>query len=443
MNFYLTALGCKLNQAEIESMARNIERRGHEIAGDPKLADWVIVNTCAVTHVAVRKSRQLIRQLRRANPLMRIVLTGCYVDILPQEAEELTDIDLLLPNADKDALVERVLALAAAQSVPQVAPNLVEAHRLAGGHTRAFVKIQDGCDNRCTFCVVHIARGPQRSVPPERVFEETGQRLKEGYREIVLTGVNIGAYGRDSARGAPLPPDAQWSLAKLVTHLLQLPITRLRLSSIEPWDFGPELLSLWTDARLCRHVHLPLQSGCEATLRRMGRRYGAAEFGLLVDRIRAAIPDVSITTDLIVGFPGETDQEFEESVELVRGLQLSRLHVFKFSPRPGTPAISLPDAVHPRVAQERSQRLIQLGDELATTFHQRFVGRDVQVLFESAQQMEGANIWSGLTDNYLRVQALSPLDLTNTFATVCCQRADAAGLAGTLLYVSFTGMVRH
>ena len=195
-------------------------------------------------------------------------------------------------------------------------------HRLTGGHTRAFVKIQDGCDNRCTFCVVHIARGPQRSVSPERILQEIRERLAEGYLEIVLTGVNIGAYGRDTAIAAPSPFGEQRSLARLVTRILDLPVTRLRLSSIEPWDLSPDMLELWTDPRLCRHVHLPLQSGCEATLRRMGRRYSAADFARLVEQIRTAIPEVSITTDLIVGFPGETDREFEETLQVVQHLEL-------------------------------------------------------------------------------------------------------------------------
>jgi threonylcarbamoyladenosine tRNA methylthiotransferase MtaB len=433
MNFYLTSLGCKLNQAEIESIARDIEHRGHTLVSDVRLADWAIANTCTVTHIAARKSRQLIRYLKRTNPLVRMALTGCYVDISPQEAQFLADVDLIVANVDKNTLLDRLLEFTSAGRVLQDIPIQATPHRLTGGHTRAMVKIQDGCDNHCTFCVVHIARGPQCSVPPEQVIEEMCERLGEGYREIVLTGVNIGAYGRDSAAAAPLLPSENWSLARLVGRILSLPVTRLRLSSIEPWDFAPELLDMWTDSRLCRHVHLPLQSGCEATLRRMGRRYSAADFERLVTQIRAAVSGVSISTDLIVGFPGETDQEFEESFRLVQQLELSRLHVFRYSPRPGTAAIHLPNPVDPRTAQERSQRLIQLGEELAASFHRRFVGREVQVLFEGSRQAAGMTIWSGLTDNYLRVEAPSAIQLANTLTSVHCYQADATGLRGELL----------
>lgn len=432
MNFYLTALGCKLNQAEIESMARDIERRGHLMVADPRLADWAIVNTCTVTHIAARKSRQLVRQLKRANPSLRMALTGCYTDIAPQEAQALAEIDLVVANVDKDALVDRLLALASLDEASL--PLALEAtpHRLVGGHTRAFVKIQDGCDNRCTFCVVHMARGPQRSVPPTQVVEQVRERLSEGYLEVVLSGVNIGAYGRDSAPEAALPPAAQWSLTRLVRLILEQPVTRLRLSSIEPWDLAPELLELWSDPRLCRHLHLPLQSGSEATLRRMGRRYSVADLARRVGQVREVIPEVSITTDLIVGFPGETDQEFDETMQFVEDLALSRLHVFRYSRRPGTAAIRLPNPVDPRVAQERSARLISLGERLAASFHQRFVGREVEVLFESMHKEDGQAVWDGLTDNYLRVEAPHSGSLSNTLARVRCLRADVHGLRGEL-----------
>jgi len=433
MNFYLIALGCKLNQAEIESMAREIERRGHVLVSDPQWADWAIVNTCTVTHMAARKSRQLIRQLRRANPSMRMALAGCYVDIDAQEARSLADIDLVVANADKDALVDRLLAVASAGDEPANSGRQGAAHRLSGGHTRAFVKIQDGCDNRCTFCVVHIARGPQRSMSPERVLGEIKERLSEGYLEIVLTGVNIGAYGRDSAAGAALPPSEHWSLTRLVARILELPVKRLRLSSIEPWDLSSELLNLWSDTRLCRHLHLPLQSGSEATLRRMGRRYRAEDYARLVQQVRAAIAEASITTDLIVGFPGETEQEFDETMQFVTSLQLSRLHVFKYSPRPGTAAIRLAGPVHPRVAQDRSQRLILLGERLSAAFHQQFVGREVEVLFEGVRHEAGLAIWDGLTDNYLRVEAPNSGNLGNTLARVRCIQADSHRLKGQVL----------
>ncbi len=340
MNIYLTALGCKLNQAEIEALARAVVARGHSVVARPAQAEWAIVNTCTVTHVADKKSRQLIRQMRRANADLRIAVIGCYGEMSPEQAAALDGVALVLPNRDKESVLERILSPVEPAACPP-APGT-----LTLGHTRAFVKVQDGCDNRCAYCIVGIARGPQRSRPPAEVLAEVRARLTEGYREVVLTGVNLGAYGRDSAEGAPLPRGEGWSLARLVRLLLdETPVPRLRLSSIEPWDVTPDLLALWHDARLCRHLHLPLQSGCDATLRRMRRRNTAASYAAIVAEARARIPDLALTTDVIVGFPGESEAEFAETLAFVERLAFSRLHVFVYSRRPGTLAFDLPEQV--------------------------------------------------------------------------------------------------
>ncbi|NLG50985.1 MAG: tRNA (N(6)-L-threonylcarbamoyladenosine(37)-C(2))-methylthiotransferase MtaB [Chloroflexi bacterium] len=436
MNFYLTSLGCKLNQAEIDRLGREIEAHGHRLVETPAAADWAIVNSCTVTHVAARKSRQLIRQLHRANPRLRVAITGCYATMSPDEAAALEGVALLLSNQEKDQAVERILSLD--DPTYPFAPVARPAHGPQVGHTRAFVKIQDGCENHCTYCIVSLARGPQRSRLPEDVLQEVGARLADGYREIVLTGVNIGGYGRDQAEAGPLPISAGWSLARLVRLLLeQTPVERLRLSSIEPWDVTPELLALWDDERynrrLCRHLHVPLQSGSGATLRRMARRYSPDEFAALVDTIRARIPDVSLTTDVIVGFPGESEAEFAESAAFVERMGFARLHVFRYSRRPGTPADRLPDQVPPKVAQQRSEQLMALGQRLATAFHQRFVGREVEVLFEAHSPEGQTHLWDGLTDNYVRVVAPSERELGNVLARVRCHSADENGLRGELL----------
>lgn len=450
MNFYLAALGCKLNQAEVEALARKAEALGHCVVAGPENADWAILNTCTVTHIADRKSRQLIRQLHRLNPNLRLAVTGCYAQVSADEARAIEGVHLVVGNADKERIIERILAFAAPASVPSIP---VASSGLAGslGHTRAFVKIQDGCDNHCTYCIVAIARGPQRSRAPSEVLAEVRARLSEGYREVVLTGVHIGAYGRDSAPGAPLPPQAGWSLARLVRTILdETPVPRLRLSSVEPWDLSSELLDLWPNPGLCRHLHLPLQSGCDDTLRRMGRRYTTERFEQFLTTIRQRTPEISITTDVIVGFPGESEAEFEASLAFIEKMRFARLHVFRYSPRPGTPAAnrtssSLPhsrpearldpmsDSIPPPVAQMRSEALIALGRRMSLDFHRRFVGATVQVLCESAKVVCGGLLWSGLTDNYLRVSAPAQGNLANTLVTMRCDDADETGLRGEVL----------
>lgn len=432
MRFYFHALGCKLNQAELEALARRVKAIGHQVVKRPQDADWAIINTCTVTHVAARKSRQLIRQLRRLNPQLRLAVTGCYAQTSAHEVWALDGVELVIANADKERLLEYIPGLA-----PLTANTSASIFPLCGpgqlGRTRAFVKIQDGCDNRCTYCIVAVARGPQRSRPPTEIVEEVRARALEGYQEVVLTGVHIGAYGRDSAPDAPLPASAGWSLARLVQVILnETPIRRLRLSSIEPWDLSLELLQLWPNPRLCRHVHLPLQSGCDETLRRMGRKYTTQQFAQLVQALRERVPEVSITTDVIVGFPGESDEEFRTSLAFIETMRFARLHVFKYSPRPGTPAFNMPDAIPPPVAQARSEALIALGRRLSLDFHRRFVGHDVEVLFESARRCEGVLLWSGLTDNYLHLSVPATLNLTNVLAKVRCLAASASGLRGEL-----------
>jgi threonylcarbamoyladenosine tRNA methylthiotransferase MtaB len=337
-----------------------------------------------------------LRRCAKARPHSGIVVTGCYAQINPSEARALEGVSMVVGSADKDALVETLIARLGLPARLQGA----NARAPLAGRTRALVKIQDGCDNACTYCIVHVARGRQRSRPMASVLAEVAAREAEGYQEIVLTGVHIGAYGRE--RGE--------SLAELVAKILaHTHFPRLRLTSIEPWDFSTELLRLWEDPRLCRHLHLPLQSGCDATLQRMGRRYTTRFYSDCVARARGAIGDLAVTTDVIVGFPGEDEQEFAESLAYVASLGLARVHVFPFSLRPGTPAASLAAQVPPQLKQERAARMRAVADASLLAFQRRFLGRCMQVLWESAS----GDQWSGLTDNYLRVQATSAHSLRN------------------------------
>jgi len=397
------SIGCRLNIGEMDALARCFSADGHRIVGPGETADLVVFNTCAVTHVASRKSRKVIRQLRRMIPDAKLVVTGCYADLSPAETAAL-GVDLVVANADKD----RLPALLAARGLitpgePVPHPDSDHQGSLPGARTRAFLKVQDGCDNRCTFCIITVARGASRSRAVSEVVREVRELVACGYREVVLTGVHLGSYGQD--RGVP------HGLETLLGAILQdTDIPRVRLSSLEPWDLRPELFSLWSNHRVLPHLHLPLQSGCDATLTRMARHTSQREFSGLLRAARESIPDVGISTDVIVGFPGECDAEFEDSIDFVQAMGFSRLHVFRYSRRDGTAAASMAGHVAPDAMAERSARMHQLGAQLDESFRRSFVGRDLAVLWESSEPFGDVNRWSGLTGNYLRVVTEAPVE---------------------------------
>ncbi len=419
MRVYLDTLGCRLNQAEIERLARYFRAAGHEIVGDPAQADLAVLNTCAVTQKAVADSRQRARQLARAGA-DALALTGCWVSLEPEAAARLPRVRWVVPNAAKEHLPARVLDL------PPEAFDLepVERQPLPGLRlrTRAFIKVQDGCDNRCTFCITTVARGPGRSRPLAEVLDDVRAALRGGAQEIVLTGVHLGSWGHD------LHPRRH--LRHLVAELLErADIPRLRLSSLEPWDLDPAFFDLWQDPRLARHLHLPLQSGCAATLRRMARKTTPAGFRALVEAARARIPGVAITTDIIVGFPGETEEEFAASLAFVASLDLAGGHVFTYSERAGTAAARLPGRVPHRVRKARNARMRAVLDAAAARYRQRFVGHTLSVLWERATRLDAAG-WTllGLSDNYLRVRARAPQNLWNRLTAVRITRVAEDGV---------------
>ena len=416
MRVYLTTLGCKLNQSEIEGWARRLAAAGCYIVTGPANADACIVNTCTVTNVAARKSRQLVRRCTRANPHAQLVVTGCFAEMEPDEVARLPGVALVLGTADKERLTETVAerwGVSLTERGPEM-PNLPSLR------TRALVKIQDGCNNACAYCVVRVARGRERSRSLQDVLDELLARQGEGYQEIVLTGVNIGAYGRGRGK----------TLAGLVSAILDVSqLTRLRLSSIEPWDLSPDLLRQWGSPRLCRHLHLPLQSGCDATLRRMNRRCSTAKYRDLVSHVREAIPDVAVTTDIIVGFPGETDEEFEASAEFVAEMDFARVHVFAFSPRPGTSAALMPQQVRAPIKKARAARMRAIAEASGRAFRARFLGRTTDVLWETRQ----GDTWSGLASSYIRVMATSRRELHNQVTTVRLLEVTEGGVRGELV----------
>lgn len=434
MRVRLESLGCRLNTSEIESMARGFIAAGHSVVGPDEPADLCVLNTCAVTHVAARKSRQLARHLKRTNPGARLVLTGCHAELEPEQVAAL-GVDLIVGNQDKDHLVKLVTEHAHRLRPEKSQSPIPKGHNISdlqsqylypGARTRAFLKVQDGCDNRCTFCIVTVARGASRSYPADDVVAQVQGLVRAGYQEVVLSGVHLGSYGHDLGD--------QRGLSHLVRRLLdETDVPRLRLSSLEPWDLDADFFTLWSDPRLGRHLHLPLQSGCDATLRRMARRTTTADFAELVAAARAAIPDLSVTTDIIVGFPGETEAQFTQSLEVVEAMAFAKLHVFRYSRRVGTVAASMPDQVPPEVMAERSHRMHALGAQLERAFRHRFVGRTLDVLWETSEPNGDGLVWKGLTDNYLRVTAPGGPGLRNqvTPARLIAEAPD--GLLGQIV----------
>jgi threonylcarbamoyladenosine tRNA methylthiotransferase MtaB len=421
MKIYLDTIGCRLNQAEIEGFARQFRLAGHTLVADPAEADLALVNTCAVTAAAVSDSRQKMRQMSRAGA-GDVVATGCWATLAPGEAAALPGVSQVVPNRDKDRLVGDLLGIS--QETFDLEP--VERQPLPGARlrTRAFIKVQDGCNNRCTFCITALARGPARSRPIAQVLEDIRHAVAGGTLEIVLTGVHLGSWGQD------LSPRLHLSdLLRAILEGSEAP--RLRLSSLEPWDLDAGFFELWRDPRLCRHLHLPLQSGCAATLRRMARKTTPAAFAGLVAQARLAIPDVAITTDLICGFPGESEAEFAESLDFVRQMRFAGGHVFTYSPRPGTAAARMPNQVpHPTRKHRNAQMRLALA-ESAEDYQGRFIGQMLPVLWESAAAL-GPEGWEmkGLTGNYLRVSARAPRRLWNQITPVRLSGFDPEGLVG-------------
>jgi threonylcarbamoyladenosine tRNA methylthiotransferase MtaB len=419
MKIYLDTIGCRLNQAEIEQYACQFRLAGHTLVPDPEQADLAVVNTCAVTSAAVSDSRQKIRQLAR-HGVRQIAVTGCWSTLNPTDAAALAGVRRVIPNLQKDRLVPDLLQVA----LPEFDPQEAGRQPIPGARqrTRAFIKVQDGCNNRCAFCVTTMARGPGRSRPIPAVLADI--RAAGDSREVVLTGVHLGSWGQDLLPASPLQ--------HLVEAILkETDVPRLRLSSLEPWDLHAGFFRLWQDPRLCRHLHLPLQSGCAATLRRMARKTTPESFAALVAAARLAIPDVAITTDIITGFPGESEAEFQESLAFVRQMHFAGGHVFAYSARPGTAAARLPDQVPHLQRKERNARMRAVFAEASQAYQSAFIGQVMPVLWESAAGL-GEDGWemSGLTGNYLRVNAKASRSLWNQITPVRLSTLTPDGLFG-------------
>jgi threonylcarbamoyladenosine tRNA methylthiotransferase MtaB len=418
----ILTLGCKLNIADSEAMSRRLRNAGWAVSDRANDADAVIVNSCSVTSVADHKSRHLVRLARRLAPNATVALTGCMVETARAETLDALGADIVSRQPQQLELADRIAATRpeAAEIVDGVAPRL---------KTRAFVAAQEGCNDVCAFCIIPRTRGRERSKSIEAVVGEARQREAEGALEIVITGTQLGAYGRDLGDGS--------NPYKLLAALLQgTTVPRIRMSSLQPQDITPSLVALWQDgyasqgrSRLCRHFHLALQSGSQGVLERMRRRYTAQAYREAVRRLRSAIPDVAITTDVIVGFPGETEAEFDECYAFCEEMSFAGIHVFPYSNRSGTVAARLPGQHADPVKKERVHRLIELAQHSAAEYRRGFTGREVEVLWET-QAEDG--LWEGLTDTYVRVRGASPANLHNTLTTA---RIIGAGDEGLLAEV--------
>lgn len=431
MKIYLDTIGCRLNQSEIESYASQFHLLGHELVPSAQEADLAVINTCTVTAAAASDSRSRIRQATRKGA-GEVIVTGCWSTLNPQSAASLPGVRQVVANADKEHLVPSVLGISL--EVFDVEPVLRQPVPGARLRTRAFIKVQDGCDNRCTFCVTTLARGLGRSRSIEAVLAEVHAATHPGSegqaQEVVLTGVHLGSWGQDISPGL--------HLRQLIEAILQeTDVPRLRLSSLEPWDVNTQFFELWENPRLCRHLHLPLQSGCATTLRRMARKCSPESFAALLSTARSTIPAIAITTDVIVGFPGESETEFTESLDFVRSAGFSGGHVFTYSARPGTAAASMPDQVPVQIRKERNARMREVLEESATAYQARFLGKTLEVLWESAASY-GPQGWqmSGLSDNYLRINAHAPQQLWNQITPVHLTRHQPGIMHGTVQFLS-------
>ncbi len=424
MKIYLDMIGCRLNQSELEILARQFSRAGHTLVGDPSMADLAVVNTCTVTNDAAADSRKIIRRIARSG-VEQIIVTGCWSEMEPEAAFNLPGVTAVVKNQQKDRLVTKLFSL----DKDELDLEPVQRIAIPGSRhkTRAFIKAQDGCRHHCAFCITTVARGDSRSEPLPKIIREVNGAVSAGIKEIVLTGVQLGSWGKD------LSPRAD--LADLVEALLkQTKIPRLRLSSIEPWDISQSLIDLLGEDRVARHFHLPLQSGSAATLRRMSRAINPTEYQRLIEEIRLKIPEVAITTDILTGFPGESEEEFREGLEFIKQMEFSGGHVFPFSPREGTPAVEFPNQVPYPIRKTRSAEVREVLQVSSNKYRKAFLKQELTVLWEQVSCNDaGTNTLIGLTDNYLRVEALGPADQQNQFSRVQMDQLVPGGVKGTIV----------
>lgn len=409
-------LGCKVNQYETEAMIELFEAKGYENVPTEDYADVYVINTCTVTHMSDRKSRQYIRRVKKKNPEAVIAVVGCYSQVSPEEILAIEEVNLVMGTNDRRTIVEKVQNMDCTMKVSTVddimkvkAFEEIEINK-TNGKTRAFMKIQDGCDRYCSYCIIPYARGRVRSRDLKSIVDEVKTLCQNGYKEVVLTGIHVASYGKDIK-------DSDIKLLDVIKSVNDIEgLERIRLSSVEPILFTDEFVeAISSMKKVCPHYHLSLQSGCDETLKRMKRRYTTEEYKAIVDRLRQTIPNVSLTTDVIVGFPGETDEEFKKTYEFLKEIELTHMHVFKYSPRKGTPAAVMENQVDPNKKHDRSEALLKLNVENFKKFGQKMLNKEYDVLFE---QKVGYDKYEGLTENYMKVVVQSDEDISEKILKV-------------------------
>ncbi|KYH28575.1 MULTISPECIES: tRNA (N(6)-L-threonylcarbamoyladenosine(37)-C(2))-methylthiotransferase MtaB [Clostridium] len=409
MKVAFATLGCRVNQYESEAMAEKFIKNGYEVVPFEDVADVYVINTCTVTNMSDKKSRQMISRAKRKNKDAIIAAVGCYTQIAPDKVSELGDVDVILGTRNKGEIVYWVNR-AKEEKKQIVAVNDVLRNKVFEDlriedyqdKTRAFLKIQDGCNNFCSYCLIPFARGAVCSKDPETVIYEVRELAKHGFKEVILSGIDISSYGVDL--------EEDYNLLKILQEIEKIEgINRIRIGSIGPEFFNEEIIKeIGKLKKLCPHFHLSLQSGCDETLRRMNRKYNIEHYRNIVNLLREYVKDVSITTDIIVGFPGETEEEFKKTYDFLKEIKLSKMHIFKYSPRSGTRAERMENQVDGNIKEERSKMLLDLNKKNEKEFMDKFIGRDMEVLYE---QMYNENSYEGYTPNYIKVisQSKEPL----------------------------------
>lgn len=421
-------LGCKVNQYETEAIAEQFTSKGYEIRDFSEYADVYVINTCSVTAMSDRKSRQIIRRAKKQNPHSTVIVTGCYAQVAPDEVLKIDGVNLVIGTNEKSRIVaeaEKLTEAAKSVCVHDISHTHDFEEMAVSGYssmTRAYIKIQEGCNQFCSYCIIPYARGPIRSRNPKAVVEEAKRLVADGFTEIILVGIHIASYGLDRK---------DTSLADIILEINKLSgIKRIRLSSIEPMTLSPAFIEKISPAdKLCPHFHLSLQSGCDETLKRMNRRYTTAQYAEIVKSIRESFEGAAITTDIMTGFPGETDEEFEKSAEFAEKMKFSDIHIFKYSPRPGTPAAKYPNQITPEKKDERSKVLERIRQKSEKEYLSGFIGTEAEVLFEQPSE-KYKGYFEGKTANYITVLVKSDEDLSFKYRTVkLCEVVDG-GIMG-------------
>ncbi|MBO5148956.1 MAG: tRNA (N(6)-L-threonylcarbamoyladenosine(37)-C(2))-methylthiotransferase MtaB [Anaerotignum sp.] len=422
------ALGCKVNQYESEAIAELFQEKGYEIVGIDEEADVYVINTCTVTNFGDKKSRQLIRKVKRQNENAIVAVVGCYAQTAPQELMKVEGVNLVIGTKDRAQIVEMVENYKTENGVENHVSDIMKERvfeplsiQKLANRTRAYLKIQDGCSQYCSYCIIPYARGPIRSRDPQDVLAEVKRLAENGFKEVVLTGIHVASYGKDRH---------DTSLLEILRQVHEVEgIERIRFSSIEPNVVTEEFAQAIADMpKVCDHFHLSLQSGCDKTLKEMNRKYDTEKYRQAAATLRKYLPEVALTTDIIAGFPGETEEDFQASYDFAKEIGFAKIHAFPYSPKRGTPAAARKDQLLNAVKAERSHRLIELSDKMADDFIQAYVGKEVEVLYERAI---GEGIYEGHTTNYIKVKGTSDKDLTNVICRTKITKAENEELFGT------------